>query len=198
MIGNEQLQGGLSAPEHDSSIRAAGNDLLNDTTEGTVTEVLSCLRPDAEKNSSVTKHTAGHLKDAQRGRNPRSCFLRREEIAAAEEAGGIRIDGMGIEILRPSDLQDLSLAHERDPIRHSGSLVLVVRHVEHGRPQLPVDAPDHLLHAELEVLIQRGKRFVQQQKSGLHHQRPGQRDALLLPANSPEAYLLRCAGNRRA
>ena len=72
--------------------------------------------------------------------------------------------------------------HDRDTIGHDERLLLVVRHVHERDPDRVLDA----LELDLELLahleVERAERLVEEEHLRLHHERTGERDALLLPA----------------
>ena len=59
---------------------------------------------------------------------------------------------------------------------------LIVRHVHRGDAERIVQAADLRAHLLAQIGIQVGQRFIQQQHLGFDHDRPRQRDALLLAA----------------
>ena len=54
--------------------------------------------------------------------------------------------------------------------------------VDEGDAHLVLDAFQLYLHLLAQLEVQRAQGFVKEQHPGVHHQRPGQRDPLLLPA----------------
>ncbi len=69
-----------------------------------------------------------------------------------------------------------------DPVAHDQRLLLVVRDVDDGGAELAADAQDLELERLAELLVQRAERLVHQQQPRPEHDRPGERDALLLAA----------------
>ena len=105
-----------------------------------------------------------------------------EEIGAADEAG----DEAGPRAAYSSngrvDLLDPALVHHRDAVRGDHRLGLVVRDVDHGDPELVVQAADLEAHLLAQVGVQVGQRLVQQQQRRLDDDGARQRHALLLAA----------------
>ena len=61
-------------------------------------------------------------------------------------------------------------------------LFLVMGDMDEGGAHAPLDRFQFILHLAAELQVQRAQRFIEQQHGGFHHQRPGQRHALPLPA----------------
>ena len=99
-----------------------------------------------------------------------------------DEAGHEQVDGPLVELLRGARLLQHAGAHDRDPVAERQGLGLVVRDVDHGGAQAPLD-PRHLgahLHAQLRVEV--GQRLVHQEHRRVPDDRPAHRDPLPLPA----------------
>ena len=73
-------------------------------------------------------------------------------------------------------------------------LVLVVGHEEERRAQLGVDPQQLLPHLVADVAVERGHRLVEEQHPRAADQRPGDGDALLLPAGQLAGLALLEAG----
>ena len=100
----------------------------------------------------------------------------------AEEGGDEHVGGPAVDLLGRPDLLQHALAHDRDPAAHGHRLDLVVGDV-HRRDPEPLVELDQLqprLQAELRVEV--GEGLVHQERLGLPHDRPRERDALPLPA----------------
>ena len=69
-----------------------------------------------------------------------------------------------------------------DPIAHRERFLLVVRHVNEGRPGGILDLGQLALHLAADLLVERGQRLVEQQQLRTRRERAGDRDALLLAA----------------
>ena len=57
-------------------------------------------------------------------------------------------------------------------------------------PDLLLDALELDLHLLAELLVERSERFVQEEDARVHHQRPRQRDTLLLAAGEHRGAVL--------
>ena len=105
-----------------------------------------------------------------------------EQVRDAEEAGDELRARPLVELGRRAELLDLAAVHDRDRVGHRHRLLLVVRDVDEGDPQLVLDA----LQLELELLaqlqVERAERLVEQQHLRPVDERPRERDPLLLAA----------------
>ena len=110
--------------------------------------------------------------------------LRGNEIGVADEIGNEALGGPVVDIARAPKLQDLAVAHDRDPVRHGQRLFLVVGHEHERDTGLVLQTLEFDLHVLAELVIERRKRFVEKQHLGMRRQRPGQRHALLLAAGN--------------
>ena len=72
--------------------------------------------------------------------------------------------------------------HHRDPVAEAERLHLVVGHVDGGGLQLGDQLLELRPEGEPQQRVQVGQRLVHQQHGRLHHDRPGDRDPLALPA----------------
>ena len=72
--------------------------------------------------------------------------------------------------------------HDRDPVAHRERLLLVVGHVDERDPDLGLDALELDLELAAELEVERAQRLVEEQDVGPVHERPGERDPLLLAA----------------
>ena len=80
------------------------------------------------------------------------------------------------------ELLDHAVGHDRDPVGHGQRLTLVMGDVDEGDADLLLDALELDLHLLAELQVERAQRLVQEQHPRVHHQRAGERDALLLAA----------------
>jgi hypothetical protein len=102
-----------------------------------------------------------------------------------QRADEVRDEGRGrtlVDLPRACDLLDPPAVHHRDPVGHRERLFLVVRHVHERRAQLVLDPLQLELHLLSELDVERPERLVQEQGCGSVHERPRERDALLLAA----------------
>ena len=89
---------------------------------------------------------------------------------------------MAIDLLGPTDLRDAAMAHHHDPIGDAHRLLLVMGDHDRRDAKAALQRADLLAQMQPHDGIERGEGFVQQQQPRLVRQRPGQGDALLLPA----------------
>ena len=109
-------------------------------------------------------------------------LLRVEEVGRADETGDERRGRSVVDLLRSAHLFDATFVEHRDPGAHRQRLTLVVGD-EHERDADGVlDRLELDLHLLAELEVERAERLVEQQHAGLVDQRPGERDALTLPA----------------
>ena len=110
--------------------------------------------------------------------------LRRQEVHGrrADEAGDEQVGRVLVEHLRRVDLLDHAGAHDRHAVAERHRLGLVVRDVDHRRPETLLD-PRHLgahLHAQLGVEV--GERLVHQERLRVAHDGAAHGHALALAA----------------
>ena len=103
-----------------------------------------------------------------------------ERIVLADELRDEGILGLFIQRHRRVELLDHAVIEHGDAVRHGQRLGLVVRHIDDGHTQIFVDVLDFILHMLAKLLVERAKRFVHQYQFRFEHQRPRQRDPLLL------------------
>ena len=136
--------------------------------------------------SEPSEHVAGH-------RGAGSAVPPAEPHAAVLDRPGSRFEmpmkpatngpvGVLVDLLGRAALAHLAALHHRDPVGHRQRLLLVVRHVEEGDPDLALDPLELDLHLLAQLQVERAERLVEQQHRGPVDERPGQRDALLLAA----------------
>ena len=89
------------------------------------------------------------------------------------------------------ELLDLAGVHDRDPVAHRERLLLVVGHVHERDPDLGLDALELDLELAAELEVERAERLVEEQHVGPVHERPGERDPLLLAAGQLVRLALR-------
>ena len=87
-----------------------------------------------------------------------------------------------VDVTRRADLLDAPFPHDRDPLRHDHSFVLIMRDENESRAELALHADQLELRLLAQLAVERGERFVEQQQLRPSRQRAGQRDALLLAA----------------
>ena len=87
-----------------------------------------------------------------------------------------------VELLGRAELLDAAGVHDGDAVAHRQCLLLVVGHVHERDADLGLDALELDLELAAKLEVERTERLVEQQHVGPVHERPGQRDALLLAA----------------
>ena len=105
-----------------------------------------------------------------------------EEVGVADERGDERGAGRLVDLGGGVDLLDAALVHDGDAVAQRHGLALVVGDVEEGDADLVVDEVELDLHVLAQLQVERGERLVEQQHLRVVDERPGDRDALLLPA----------------
>ncbi len=70
---------------------------------------------------------------------------------------------MVVELQGRAHLLDDPVLHDHDPVRHGHGLHLVVGHVDRGGAQLPVEFADLRAHADAQLCVQVGQRFVHEE-----------------------------------
>src|SRR5439155_26924448 len=89
---------------------------------------------------------------------------------------------------------DPAAPHDGDVIGDGERLLLVVRDVERGDPELELDAADLLAELHAHLRVERGERLVEKEHARLDRERAGQRDALLHAARElPRVAVARMA-----
>ena len=96
-----------------------------------------------------------------------------------------------VQVARCAELLDAARVEDRDAVRESQRLFLIVRHEDECDAELTLDLLELDLHLLAQLEVEGAERLVEQQHLGLHDGRPGERDALTLP---PESW----AGRRSA
>src|SRR5690606_20731535 len=87
-----------------------------------------------------------------------------------------------IELGRRAYLHDPSVTKDRNAIRHAQSFFLVMRHIDEGCPDLPMQLLELNLHVPPQFTIERSQGFVEKKYFGGEGKRAGKRHALLLTA----------------
>ena len=143
--------------------------------------------------------THGHLHPPRRGAPVRQVELdaadphpardpvpRRElpvdEVRVADEVRHEEAHRRLVELPRRSALGDGGVVHHDDAVGDRESLLLVVRHVGHREPEALLELADVLADPAPELGVEIRERLVEAEHLGLEHERPRDRDPLLLPA----------------
>ncbi len=108
------------------------------------------------------------------------------------------VAGPLVDRLRIRHLLDHAAVHDRDAIGHRERLLLVVRYVDEGDPDVALDA----LELDLELLsqfeVERAQRLVEEQHRRLIHERAREGHALLLAAGQLRGPALGLRGEPHA
>ena len=80
------------------------------------------------------------------------------------------------------DLLQQPVVHDRHPVGHRERLALVVRDVAERHADGALQVLELALHVGAQLEVERSQRLVQKQHLGPVHERPGERDPLLLAA----------------
>ena len=113
----------------------------------------------------------------------RSSFTCKEIHARrADEGGDELVGGMVVELQRRADLRDMSPIEHDDAVGERHRLDLVVRDIDHRRPERRVQLGEFEAHLHAQLRVEIGERLVEQEHLGLAHQRAADRDPLPLAA----------------
>src|SRR5262249_56523344 len=93
-----------------------------------------------------------------------------EHIALADESSHERALGSLVDVLRRADLLHDAVVHDRDAVGQDERLVLIVRDIHHGRPELMMDATKFQLHALSQQAVERAERLIQHQQGRLEYE----------------------------
>ena len=105
-----------------------------------------------------------------------------QQIRVPDELRDIRRRRTAVNLARSRYLLQFSRAQQRDAVRHHHRLFLIMGHEDEGNPHFALQRFQFHLHLPPQVRVQRRKRLIQQQQSWAVHQRPCQRNSLLLAA----------------
>ena len=105
-----------------------------------------------------------------------------EHVRDADEAGDELAGRVLVHLGRRPDLLDLAVVEDREAVAHRQRLLLVVRDVDEGDPELLLDPLQLDLQLLAELEVERPERLVEQERLRPVHDRAGERDALALAA----------------
>ena len=132
----------------------------------------------SENRAGPSGSAAGHVKGPQRT-TPASHFAL-QQIRVPNKLRRVGGGRPAVNFARRRHLLQFSRAQQRDPVRHHHRLFLIVGHEDERNADLALQRFQFHLHLSPQIRVQRGKRLIQQQQSRTVHQRPRQRDPLLL------------------
>ena len=104
-----------------------------------------------------------------------------EQVNVANEVRHEHAIGCLVNLTGTSNLQELTLLHDRDAVGHDHGLFLVVRHHDTGYADLLDDVDQLKLRLLTQFAVQGAQRFVEQQQFGALGQTTRQCNPLLLP-----------------
>ena len=105
-----------------------------------------------------------------------------EHVRLTDERGDERTRRLVVELVRCGELLDPALVDHGDAIGHHQRFLLVVRDVENRHAERLLQALDLELHLLAKLAVEGTEWLVHERQSGFEHHRPGEGDALLLPA----------------
>ena len=105
-----------------------------------------------------------------------------EAVDPAEELGDEGVRRGAVQRLRVADLNDRAGVHDRQAIGDRERLVLVVGDMHGGDAEPAQQLGELVAQRFLQLGVERGERFVEQQHARPHRDRTGEGDALPLPA----------------
>ena len=105
-----------------------------------------------------------------------------EDVGGAQESGDECGGRRRVDLLRRADLLDAALGQHGDLVAHGERFLLVVGHVDERDADLALHGAQLQLQLLAQLGVQRAQRLVEQQHPRPQHQRPRQRDPLLLTA----------------
>ena len=105
-----------------------------------------------------------------------------EPTVLADEAGHEVVGGRGEQLVGGGELDQMAVAHDRDPVAHLDRLVDVVGDEDDRFANLPMKPQEIVLEAVARDRIDRAERLVHQHDRWVGSHRPRNADALLLTA----------------
>ena len=104
------------------------------------------------------------------------------EIADTDEVCHKGIGRLPVNLFRCTDLHDISLVHNRDPVGDSQCLLLVMRNIYGCDAKPSLQLFDRCSHLNTQFGVQVGQGFIHQQNTGFNNKGARQCDPLLLSA----------------
>ncbi len=132
-----------------------------------------------------------------------STFVASESAAAGHSTASRKarvsaLPGRADQLGRRPLLEDPALVEERHPVGHLAREAHLVGHHHHRHVQLGGQRLHHRQHLAGELGVQRRRGLVEQHHVGLHAERAGDRDALLLAPGQPDRVLACLVGQADA
>jgi len=103
-----------------------------------------------------------------------------QQACLADEARDKRIRGMIVQPLRPIDLDQSAISENGDPVAHRQRFALVMRDINDRGADALVQFAQLDLHGFPQLLVERRKRLIHQNKPRFENHGPRERDALAL------------------
>ena len=145
---------------------------------------LHVLRPPAQLDRAIRGGRSVGDGETAHGRldEPAVDCMALHDVCGAEEIGHERAARRPVDGGRVANLLDVPAVHHHDAVGDRQRLRLVVRDVERGDVEAPLQLADFEPHLLAQLGVEVGQRLVEQQNVRPRDDRPGERDALLLPA----------------
>ena len=144
--------------------------------------VLHVLGTDAHNHVALRVALVGQLLAAAVQGDVSRLYAALQKLYLAHKVRNEGIGGLIVDHLGGAHLLDNAPVDDHDAVAHGHGLGLVVGDVHHGDAVLLLNVLDLKAHALAQLCVQIGQRLVQKKQGGFGHQRPGQRNALLLAA----------------
>ena len=93
-----------------------------------------------------------------------------------------RVAGLPVDLLGSPHLLEPSFRHDGEPVGHRQCFALIVRDVDEGDPDLPLEILQSELHLLAQLQIERAQRLVEQEHLRPADESAGECDALPLAA----------------
>src|SRR6266567_795800 len=120
--------------------------------------------------------------------------LAAKNVLPTQELGNVSVPGIRVDVTRWSCLLDLALLHHDHNVGERDGFELRVGDMNECNAEIALHPPKLLPHLNPELLIQRGKWFVEQQYTRLRDRGSRQRYALLLSAGQVSGQSVRKLG----
>src|ERR1700730_10247694 len=111
-----------------------------------------------------------------------SAPLRVHRWTRGQQRHGIRMARLLVDGVDRADLDHLAEIHDHDPVADEAYHAEIVRYEDKGEGKAGLELLQQVEHLRLDRLVERGNRFVENEKTRLHRERACDVDALALPA----------------
>ena len=174
-----------------ASVDAAGQtrgDGVGELPSADVEQVTTCRRRDTRRSARPPRRRRCSTMRTCSGRTP-SLQVGRAPALPTTFIGGVPMKraantdaGPRVELGRRRVLLDAARSQQHDLVRHAHRLDLVMRDVDHGHAELPLQRADLAPHLLAQLRVEVRQRLVHQADRRLGDDRAAERDALLLSA----------------